>query len=361
MIRDWLPWRRPREAREASGYTASIVSYIEGSAAGGGGVATATAAVETAAGLWGRALALADVTPRSSRTAAITPSFLELAGRELGRRGELVCDMDVDAAGVRLFPAASSYVVIGGHRPEEWVYTMTLFGPGRTVTVYRRRDGVLHLAYGRTVARPWEGRAPWQSASLAGNLLAGVERQLAGEARGSSGYILAIPDTGDAGQDADDVDADTDPLEPLRRDLAAAGGKTVLAPTTAAGYGAGPAAAPPGDYRSARYGLNPPESTIEARRDVERSVLSCYGIPPILSSGSGAGAGMREGWRMMFALTLEPLAELVGSQLSEALGVEVTLDMRRARAADVVLLSRAFKSLQSAGMSIADARSIVKL
>ena len=300
------------------------------------------------------------MTPRSSRTAAITPSFLELAGRELGRRGELVCDMDVDAGGVRLFPAASSSVVIGGHRPEEWIYTLTLFGPGRTVTVYRRRDGVLHLAYGRTVARPWEGRAPWQSASLAGNLLAGVERQLAGEARGSSGYVMAIPDTGDNGQDAD-AEGDADPLDPLRKDLAAASGKTVLAPTTAAGYGAGPAAAPPGDYRSARFGMNPPEATVEARRDVERSVLSCYGIPPILSSGSGAGAGMREGWRMMFALTLEPLAELVGSQLSEALGVEVTLDMGRARAADVVLLSRALGGLTKAGLSTADARAIVKL
>ena len=105
---------------------------------------------------------------------------------------------------------------------------------------------------------------------------------------------MPIPDVGD-GQDADDVDADTDPLEPLRRDLAAAGGKTVLAPTTAAGYGAGPAAAPPGDYRSVRFGMNPPESVVEARRDVERSVLATYGIPPILQSNTAAGAGVREG------------------------------------------------------------------
>ena len=360
VIRDWLPWRRPREARESSGYTSAIVSAIDAAAAGGGGVATATAAVETASGLWGRALALADVTPRSSRTAAITPSFLELAGRELGRRGELVCDIDVDARGVRLFPAASSYVVIGGHRPEEWVYTLTLFGPGRTVTVYRHRAGVAHLAYGRTVERPWEGRAPWQSASLAGNLLAGVERQLAGEARGSSGYILAIPDTGDHGQDAE-ADGNTDPLDALRTDLAAAGGKTVLAPTTAAGYGAGPAAAPPGDYRSARFGMNPPEATVEARRDVERSILGCYGVPPILMAGSGAGSGMREGWRQLIGLTVEPLATLIGSQLSEALGVEVTLDMRRARAADVVMLARAVGSLTTAGMPLADAREVVGL
>ena len=357
-LRNWFTWR-PRERRQAGdGYTSSIVSAIEAAAAGGVDVGTATAAVEIGAGLWGRALSLADVSPRSSRTAAITPEFLELAGRELGRRGELVCDIDVAGGRVHLFPASSSYVVIGGHRPDSWIYTLTLYGPGRTVTVYRHRAGVAHLAYGRTVARPWEGRAPWQSASLAGTLLAGVERQLAGEARGSSGYILAIPDTGDHGQDAD---ADTDPLDSLRTDLAAAGGKTVLAPTTAAGYGAGPAAAPPGDYRSARFGMNPPESTVEARRDVERSILGCYGVPPILFAGTGAGSGMREGWRQLIGLTVEPLATLIGSQLSEALGVEVTLDMRRARAADVTMLARAVGSLTTAGMALDAARELVRL
>ena len=307
--------------------------------------------------MWARALALADVTPRSSRTAAITPAFLELAGRELGRRGELVCDIDTSGGRVELHPASHAYLT-GGHRPDEWIYTLTLPAPSRTLTVYRRRDAVVHLAYGRSRYRPWEGRAPWQSASLAGSLLAGVERQLAGEAKGSSGYILAIPDTGDHGQDAD---ADSDPLEPLRRDLVAAGGKTVLAPTTAAGYGAGPAAAPPGDYRSARFGMNPPEATVEVRRDIERSILSCYGFPPILSASTAAGAGMLQGWRMAYALTLEPLATLIGSQLSEALGVDVTLDMRRARAADVVLLSRAFNGLVKGGLDAADARAIVKL
>ena len=360
MIRDWLPWRRPREARESSGYTSAIVSAIDAAAAGGGGVATATAAVETASGLWGRALALADVTPRSSRTAAITPSFLELAGRELGRRGELVCDIDVDARGVRLFPAASSYVVIGGHRPEEWVYTLTLFGPGRTVTVYRHRAGVAHLAYGRTVERPWEGRAPWQSASLAGNLLAGVERQLAGEAaaaRDTSWRSLTPATTGKTPKQTATPIRSTRCVQTWPPPAARPCSHRPRLPGTAPG----PAAAPPGDYRSARFGMNPPEATVEARRDVERSILGCYGVPPILMAGSGAGSGMREGWRQLIGLTVEPLATLIGSQLSEALGVEVTLDMRRARAADVVMLARAVGSLTTAGMPLADAREVVGL
>ena len=47
MIRDWLPWRRAREDREASGYTSAIISAIEAAAAGGSSVGEATAAVES--------------------------------------------------------------------------------------------------------------------------------------------------------------------------------------------------------------------------------------------------------------------------------------------------------------------------
>ena len=74
---------------------------------------------------------------------------------------------------------------------------------------------------GRDATRPWEGRAPWQTAQLSGALLAGVERQLAGEAESASGYVMPTPDVGDKGQAAD-ADGEDDPLTALRRDLAAA-------------------------------------------------------------------------------------------------------------------------------------------
>ena len=107
------------------------------------------------------------------------------------------------------------------------VYNITLFGPGDTRVVYRRRDAVVHLQYGQSPARPWQGRAPWQASSLSGDLLAGIERQLAGEAGSSSGYVMPTPDVGDKGQGEDD------PLTTLRRDLAA----------VTAGFGGGPGVA----------------------------------------------------------------------------------------------------------------------
>ena len=252
--------------------------------AGPGAVATAVAAVEIAAGLWSRALALATVTPQTARTRAITPAILELAGRSLARRGQVVFDLEVDAGGaLALIPCAAATVLLGSPDPASWIYSLQCYGPSSTVTRYRPRDGVVHLQYGREATRPWQGRAPWQTAQLTGALLAGVERQLSGEAESASGYVLAVPDVGDKGQAAD-ADGEDDPLTALRRDLAAARGRTLLAPSMAAGFGGGPGVSPTTshEYLARRFGINAPLSTIELRRDVERSILSCYGILPSL-------------------------------------------------------------------------------
>ena len=93
-----------------------------------------------------------------------------------------------------------SYVVLGGHRPSEWIYTLTLYGPGTSTTLYRRREAIVHVTYGRSVERPWEGRALWQSAALSGALLAGIERQLSNEAGGPSWYVMPFADTGQQGR-----------------------------------------------------------------------------------------------------------------------------------------------------------------
>ena len=206
--------------------------------------------------------------------------------------------------------------------------------------------------------RPWLGRPPWASASLSGNLLAGIEPQLAGEAASASGYILPAPDVGDRGQ-GEDGDEEEDPLTSLRRDMAGAGGKTMLAPSMTAGFGAGPGAAPAGDYKAERFGFHPPETAVETRRDVERSILAACGVPPVLANHAAPGTWMREAWRQMTVGTVEPIATIIGDQLSEALGVKVSLTMPRA--ADVATLSRAVQSLTGAGMTIEQARAVVGL
>ena len=292
------------------------------------------------------------------RTAALRPSLLAFIGRALCRHGEVVFDLRVDAGEVKLLPASSAYVVVGTGDPRSWVYTVTVDGPGDTATVYRRRAAVAHVQYAVDPIQPWQGRPPWAAAGLSGELLAGVERQLAGEARSASGYILPTPDVGDRSQDEDD-DGETDPLTTLRKDLAAAGGRTVLAPTTQAGYGAGPAAAPATDYKPSRFGIAPPAATVELRRDVARDVLAACGVHPVLGHHAAPGTSLRKAWPMLTTGTLEPLCRLVGDQLSESLGDRVSLAMPRP--SDVATLARAAHSLQQAGVETDRALEVVGL
>ena len=362
----------PRRPEVRSGYTSQVVNAVETAAAGATGTAIGTAAVETAAGLWGRALALAEVEPMTRRTAALTPSTMAMIGRALCRSGQIVFDIDVAGGALRLLPASAAYVVVGNGDPRTWIYTVTIDGPGNTRTVHRTRGGVVHLQYAVSPTRPWEGRAPWATAGLSGTLLAGIERQLSGEAGSASGYILPTPDVGDRGEVAPDPanpDADTaenDPLTTLRRDLAAAGGKTVLAPTTAAGYGAGPGAAPGKDYKPERFGFNPPTTAIEIRRDAERSILAACGVPPALAHHAAPGTSLRESTRLFHTTTMQPIAAMVSERLSESLGIPVTLTMPNGNdpstmARSIMARAQACQSLVTAGMSIAEAREAVGL
>ena len=118
-------------------------------------------------------------------------------------------------------------------------------------------------------------------------------------------------------------------------DMAAAKGKTMIAPTMLGGLGDGAGAAPARDYQSVRFGMAPPAGTIEVRRDLAREIAATYGVPPVLIDAKAAGAAVREAWRFFVGATAIPLAELVAGQLGEALGEPaLQLDMRRALAAE---------------------------
>ena len=181
--------------------------------------------------------------------------------------------------------------------------------------------------------------------------------------RGASGYVLPIPDVGERGAADADTNEETDPLTTMRRDLQAAAGKTVLAPTTMAGWGGGSGVAPSHDWQPRRFVLHPPPATVELRRDVTRDIAACYGIPSVMFDHAAPGGSLREAWRAALALSIAPVVELVTGELRRALDVpDLQLDMKRARAADVTMLSRAASSLASIeGVDFAQARAIVGL
>ena len=120
-------------------------------------IPSATAALESCAGLTGRGFASAEVTGPESLTRALTPGVLELVGRSLIRRGEVVFLLDTTAGKLRLIPA-ETHDVEGGPFPEEWEYRLTLGGPSRSaIHEFVPAQSVLHFRHAVDPSTPWPG------------------------------------------------------------------------------------------------------------------------------------------------------------------------------------------------------------
>ena len=140
---NWKFWDTKLETRASA--TDIAIDTLVARATGNASDIMATAALETAAGLWGRAFASAKVEPDGRETAGITPSVLEMIGRQLIRRGECLFQIVVrDNGAVRLLPAAS-FSVTGG--PEGWSYEAHISGPSQSFTRQLDESAVLHFRY----------------------------------------------------------------------------------------------------------------------------------------------------------------------------------------------------------------------
>ena len=255
-----------------------------GGASGGRSLASvqATAALEAAAGITGRSFAAADVDGPPMFTSAITPDLLEVTGRELIRRGELVCLIDT-SDGLALWPA-QSYDVDGPPDPRRWWYRVTIGGPSHTWTqINVPADGVLHFKYGVDPAQPWRGRSPLAIAYESGRLSSETVTALADESSGPRGHLLGIP-----------VDGMDPTVAGLRADLKNMGGKVALLETKDWG------GAPSGGevmLKPERVGANPPASMVELAAHASAEVWAACGYNPAIFE-SGQAASLREANRL---------------------------------------------------------------
>ena len=149
-------------------------------ARGDGAAATATGALEAAAGFVQRAFASAEVEAPDMIARALTPACLGMIGRALIRGGEL-----------RLWPC-ESWDVSGNYR--DWRYRLTCGGRSRTRTFKSvESTSTLHFRYAVDPSRPWRGLSPLAVASLAGKLSAETAAALSDEASGPRGAFLPVP------------------------------------------------------------------------------------------------------------------------------------------------------------------------
>ena len=341
------PWQREPERRQSVPFTDAVVAALTAQASGAAvGDASAIAALEAAVALYSRAFSAVKLSPA---VPALSPGCLALIARNLIRRGEDVHALMLDGGAIRLQPIGS-WDVRGGPRESDWWYRVDEFGPSGNLTHFVPSASVLHCRYAVDSARPWYGIGPLGWARATGTLAANLETRLGEEAGGAVGHVLPVPqDGGDGGDD--------DPLASLKTDLAAAKGRTLLAETTAAGYGEGRAAAPAADWKPQRFGASPPAALPSLRTDAGMSVLSACGVPVSLITAAD-GTSQRESWRRFVMGSVEPLLAIVGEEIERKLETRVKFDLSSLWAHDLAGRASSFKGMVSAGMDPAKAAAL---
>ena len=187
----WFKRRAP-EARAAEIPFGEAVASAFFQAALGSDTPTALSigALETAAGLWSRGFAAAEV--EGDRGALPAPVLAHIA-RDLCRRGESIHAIRVlDDGRVSLLPVGT-WDVRGGPEPESWFYRADIFGASDHRTYVLPAASVIHVRYSYDAERPWLGVSPLARAHSTGVLSAWLERRLGEEASAAAGHLLPNP------------------------------------------------------------------------------------------------------------------------------------------------------------------------
>ena len=325
------------ESRAAGDYTDATLSAFFG-AATGQVLAAATAGVQAAAGIVGRALASATI---DGDGGAVDPHLLEGIGTDLVRAGRFLGRLTVGADGrARILRAgAVASVVYGDADPESWRYSLQMSGPSFARTVWAEASEVVNVRINADSYRPWEGIAPLSRAAASGELYARLSESLRDEA--SVAVVRLIPQPQGTGS-------------PIQDNLRAAltgklPGRVAFPETTAAGGGAGRSSAPLRDWGATRLGYeaDTPAGTLYAHLFSE--CAECCGVPAALVNPASAGPAAREAWRRLTVGTLEPYARLIESELSRVLETGVVLKLRRLGGVDAAGRARALHVLTEAG------------
>ena len=339
-----FPWIKDKlETRSSGGYTDTFLQALLARAEGKPQpLPLATAALEGCCGVIGRAFAAAEVIGPPMLASALNPFLLEMVGRSLIRRGELVLLIDTQGGRLRLLPC-DSWDVDGGPRPDEWLYRLTLSAPSGTETYEAMpASAVCHFRYCAEASRPWRGLSPLTVASLAGRLSAETSNALGNESSGPQGQILGVP-----------VDGDSDTILKLREDIASARGRVAFLENSDWG-----ASGTPGiDLEPKRFGAQPPQALVNLQDLASREILMAVGLNSGLFVDLGA-ATAREAWRLALFGVIAPIGHMVSAELTEKLEDQVTLGWQELRSSDLQGRARSFKSMVDGGMGLDQATAV---
>ena len=310
------PWQDPEvreaEAMDGADYTDALIRLIELHSQGRAVAEIgASAAVETAAGAFSRALAAATVQGPGWVRQAVTASALADMGRDLVRRGEYLAVLEVDPAGARLARSAT-YDFRGDDDPRTWTVQVTTQGPSLTRTRRIPYGDVLHVQWSRRADAPWTGVPATSSASATSRLLAEVERNLGDQAAGPTGTILTTPSGSKLTNAA------------IKAAIPKLRGR-VLATEIAGQRAAGPGTSGVSPELK-KLGLDPSQTLHLILQEAYSQTLAACGLPPALGIGSSDGTSQRESLRRWHQGSVLPVAKLIEEEASRKMETPVRLE-----------------------------------
>ena len=342
----WPFSKRNEMPLERRNYTDALIASLIERADGESKVTSAAiGGLEACAGVTGRAFASADVSAPGVIAQALTPGFLEMAGRGMIRRGDLVFLIDTEGGMLHLLPA-EYHNVYGGPMPESWTYDITLRGPTRSQHYTGiPAASVVHLMYAPDPAECWRGCSPLAVAALTGKLSAEVVAALADEASGPRGMIFSTP-----------VDGEDTTIDAFKADVKRAAGRAAF---IEGGDWGGSASGGGMDTQAKRFGAMPPASLVSLAEMAFAEVVAAVGFNTALW-GKGDSAAAREAWRLALFGVVGPLGRKVEAELQAKLG-DVTISWQELRASDLSGRARAFQSMVGGGMDVSQAVAVAGL
>ena len=174
-------WRKEKTEKRSASYSEVVGDLLLNSVTGKHPLPYLTAAAESASGILGRSLSMAEV--KGQRTGGLTPSWLSFVGRQLIIRGESLHVIEVVNGEVKLLPVAHFDVYGEDMNFDSWMYRCDVGSPGGSRTLTRPAEGVIHCLWSYDSAAPWRGIGPLARGRLTSGLLAALEGSLLNQAK----------------------------------------------------------------------------------------------------------------------------------------------------------------------------------
>lgn len=331
-----------RRFPEAGGYADQSLAGIEANVRGDRLAIEATGVVQSCANLWEMAGRGAEI---RSQSALVDRPLLAYLFRSLALRGEFLAAIRDDV----LAPLTAWDTVTRGGRPVAF-RGQVVESQGNAPYETLLAGEAVHALINPMIETPWMGQSPLRGANLSAKLVTTIEKALLNNWSGPVGSkILPHPELND--EKLNELQRATNPT------LAPRQGATLFAKAVRLLSGTSPTPMQDWEAKSVSPDISGLGDHVAQHEAVADSIRSAYGIPPGIFGRSTPGNSIRESLRHMSFATLQPIADMLGDELSAKLGSAVEIDVVSAfGVSDFVARARALATIAGIEGEIPESR-----